>query len=271
MNPAGEDAARLSLDATILAMTRRARSHFGLAAREWMVFLTILIAAVQRYARAPETDPAFRDSTPLPLHLSGRISRRRVAEVTGLAPESVRRNVAKLMEQDVVREEDGGLHSRPGILAEMSAGGLVDEMLGLLCRDWGKGLRIVEAAKQANERLVAYRIGNIGLSWLISLQRQHGLAPATVETLLFLLTHPAAPATSERAMAEAAGIPRETLRRHIAILHARGLMRARSLAAGLCPHAVARHHAHAEARERRRLSDSLREDFLRLGVLAQPS
>jgi hypothetical protein len=255
-----------SLDATILAMNRRARGHFGLAPREWLVLLTIITAAVQRYARAPETDPRFLDVTPLPLHLSGRISRRRVAEVTGLAPESVRRHVLRLMDFGLVREEGGGLHSRPGILAEMSASGLVDDLLETLRHGWGGALRTVEPVKQANERLIAYRIGNTGLSWLVSLQRQHGLSPAAVETLLFLLTSRLGPASSERTLAATAGIPRETWRRHMVRLATGGLVHQTPAGPRPNPEAVALHHRHEEARERQRLFEALKQDFLRLGV-----
>jgi hypothetical protein len=255
------------LDATILAMTRRARADFRLSAREWLVLLTIVTAAVQRYVRAPEADPRYLDATPLPLHLSGRISRRRVAEVTGLAPESVRRVVLRLMAADLVREEDGGLHSRPGILGEMSASGLVDELLELLCRCWGGGLRIVAPRMRDQARPIAYRIGNVGLSWLVSLQRQHALSPAAIETLLILMERPDGERLSERALAAEVLIPRETLRRHVSQFAARGLVEHTPAGPRIRPEARAKHLQHPEARERQHLSDQLRQDLLRMGVV----
>ncbi|MFN3590933.1 MAG: hypothetical protein ACK4TG_01955 [Thermaurantiacus sp.] len=267
MIPAGRHASGQSLDAIILALTRRARGHFGLAPREWLVLLTIVTAAVQRYVRAPETDPRFLDATPLPLHLSGRISRRRVAEVTGLAPETVRRTVLRLIGADLVREERGGLHSRPGILAEMSEAGLVDDLLALLCAGWGSNLCLVSPRKEETARLVAYRLGNTGLGWLVSLQRQYPLSPATVEALLFLLTDTDCASLSERATARAADLPRETLRRHFAQLAVHGLTEQTPLGPQLLPAAAMRHRQHPETRERERLSEQLLQDFLRLGVL----
>jgi CRP-like cAMP-binding protein len=64
---------------------------------ELTIFLTVNVAGIQRLVRLPEIPEAFRGYEALPNELVGSISRRAIAEATGLPRETVRRTVNDLI------------------------------------------------------------------------------------------------------------------------------------------------------------------------------
>lgn len=62
-----------------------------------LVWLTVGTATIQKYMRQNSQDPAYRTAVPLPVELSGGVSRRAIARTTGLPTETVRRCVADLI------------------------------------------------------------------------------------------------------------------------------------------------------------------------------
>jgi biotin operon repressor len=90
----------------------------------------IAVATVQRYARAPG-DGAHSGPDPLPPTLSGTISRRRLADASGLPRETVARHVRQLLERGLVVEHGHGkLATPPGLLKAVTPTGLLDRMAG---------------------------------------------------------------------------------------------------------------------------------------------
>ena len=248
------------LDAAILAMNLRMRRSLELTPTEWLVFLAIITAAIQRYARAPDVDPQYRGSTPLAPDLAGRISGRRVSEALHLPAETVRQVVRRLIRRGLVREDAAGLHGKLGILSELSEAGLVKAVLLILLPIGSSNEEFSIEALTANERLVTYAIGNTGLSWMLSLERQYGLSPAVMETFLFLLTATAVPA-AQRELARLIDMPRITLRRHLAVLADKQLAHEASVDSRLLPGVREAHLQHPEAAERLRLLGTLIREF----------
>ena len=92
------------------------------------VYMMIAVAAVQRFARAP--DGAHVGMDPLPESKLGTISRRRIADASGLPRETVARHVRNLIERGVVVEVGRGrLTIPPGLLRELEPTGLPERML----------------------------------------------------------------------------------------------------------------------------------------------
>jgi hypothetical protein len=69
----------------------------GMTIVELTVFLIVSVAGVQRLVRQPDIPEQMRGTEPLPVFLVGTISRRAVAEASGLPRETVRRIIAKLI------------------------------------------------------------------------------------------------------------------------------------------------------------------------------
>lgn len=242
----------------MLQSSRRLRGSLGLSAGEWPVFLAIITAAIQRYARAPDGDPGFRDATPLPADLVCPISRRRIADAVHLPQETVRRTVRRLSSRGLVREGERGVHGTVGVLGRLDDAGLVEDAVRSLLGDAIADGRHVVDGYPAKVRLVAYHTGNAGLGMLASLRRQYRLPPDVQETLLFLLTRAGEAPLSQRALATQTGFPRETARRHLAQLAERGVLAGSTT---LAPGARAGHLAHPEAAERLRLVRQLRQEL----------
>ena len=99
---------------TLLMLNLELQQRFGLRAEEYQVFLLIVMATVQRLARAPGDNEALLDRTPLPPEESGSISRRRIAESLEIPLETVRRTVAGLLARGMVVERRRGCLSTPG-------------------------------------------------------------------------------------------------------------------------------------------------------------
>jgi biotin operon repressor len=94
------------------------------------LYLLIAVATVQRYARAPGDD-THSGAEPLPPTLAGTISRRRLADASGLPRETVARHVRELMARGLVVEHGHGkLATPPGLLRTVMPTGVLDRMAG---------------------------------------------------------------------------------------------------------------------------------------------
>jgi hypothetical protein len=71
----------------------------GMNLTELTVFLIVSVAGVQRLVRQPDIPEPLRGTEPLPVPLVGTISRRAIAEASGISRETVRRIVAQLIER----------------------------------------------------------------------------------------------------------------------------------------------------------------------------
>jgi hypothetical protein len=139
------DLARLALDAerfreleriaayeianALLLTSLDLQTRVGLRAEPYQVFMLIVIATVQRYARATDQDERYLTRTPLPTVLSGAISRRRIAEVLGIPLETVRRHVAGLLSHGLIVERSRGKLSTPGGTLERIGGDATPEKI----------------------------------------------------------------------------------------------------------------------------------------------
>jgi biotin operon repressor len=92
------------------------------------IYLLIAVASVQRYARAPG-DGRHGGPDPLPPTLSGTISRRRLADASGLPRETVARHVRELLARGLVVERGHGkLATPPGLLQAVTPTGVLERM-----------------------------------------------------------------------------------------------------------------------------------------------
>jgi biotin operon repressor len=99
----------------------------GLRPDACQVYMLIAVSAVQRYARAPEA--AHVGADPLPAERIGTISRRRLADASGLPRETVARHVRNLIERGLVIERGRGqLTTPPGLLRDLAPTGLLDRL-----------------------------------------------------------------------------------------------------------------------------------------------
>ena len=93
------------------------------------IYILIGISSIQAFARAPQ--PAHLDGEPLPVHLTGSISRRRLADVSGLPRETVARHVRHLIDRGLVIERGRGcLAVPPGVLKNVAPTGVLERMAG---------------------------------------------------------------------------------------------------------------------------------------------
>jgi len=91
------------------------------------IYMLIAVSAVQRYARAP--DEAHVGAGPLPTKEIGTISRRRLADASGLPRETVARHVRNLIERGLVVEHGRGqLATPPGLLRDLAPTGLPERL-----------------------------------------------------------------------------------------------------------------------------------------------
>lgn len=257
MTPAAEQAAVVAIDLAVLRQSVRFRTALGLSAAEWRVFLAVMTAAVHQYLNAPQPDPRFLDGRPLPPNLAGRTSCRRVADVTGLPPETVRRITARLIEGGHLRRDAHGLHSASGTYVRFAADGTLNAGMQALAVACGADRAAATARMRMEPRITAYRLSNIGLQLQLSLARQYDLAPAPLDLFLSLLLQPPA-ARSRRDAARLVGLPHETLRRHVVRLTDRGLLVPGPGIPCVPQDVRARHPSHPEAAERLRLAARLR-------------
>lgn len=111
------------------------QTAMNLRAEEDLVYRTIILAAIQRILRERgPTEPVFMGKTPLPTQQITPVSMRRVAEVTGIPRETVRRHVEFLKERGLVGQHpDGGVYA-PNSLQVRTAAGIMDKRLNSILR-----------------------------------------------------------------------------------------------------------------------------------------
>lgn len=80
---------------------------------ELQVFMIIGAAGLQRFVRLRPLPLEHSGDDPLPIQFRSGISRRQIAELTGLSRESIRRTVLRLIERGLVIEPSRGLLVHP--------------------------------------------------------------------------------------------------------------------------------------------------------------
>ena len=83
---------------SFLIQQRLYGDYLGLSPTRTMVFLTVMAASTQRFARASDLDDSYRGAKVLPRSEVIPISRRAIAAATNLPRETVRRIVAELVQ-----------------------------------------------------------------------------------------------------------------------------------------------------------------------------
>lgn len=102
-----------------LALHAIINDTFAMPPAKLLLYMTIMMAAVQRVMRGDELPDDLRDATPLPDEYVRYISRRALAEATGLSRETVRRMVAEMLDEGLLTEGPrGGLAAKSGLLAQ---------------------------------------------------------------------------------------------------------------------------------------------------------
>lgn len=104
--------------ATSLTAMERA---YGMRPAELQVFLLIGLAGVQRVLRERPLPDGIAGMEPVPLERLSGISRRQLAELTGLSREAIRRTTLRLVERGlVVEKERGALVHTPGSFQKLN-------------------------------------------------------------------------------------------------------------------------------------------------------
>lgn len=102
-----------------LALHAIVSATFAMPPAKLLLYVTIMMAAVQRVMRGNELPEDLRDTTPLPDEHVRYISRRALAAATGMSRETVRRMVIELLAEGLLTEGPrGGLAARAGLLAQ---------------------------------------------------------------------------------------------------------------------------------------------------------
>jgi biotin operon repressor len=84
-----------------------------------LLYVTILVAAVQKVMRSGELPEPLRGTAVLPIELTGFISRRGLASATGVSRETVRRYVSEMLDEGLlITGTRGRVAAQPGILAQ---------------------------------------------------------------------------------------------------------------------------------------------------------
>lgn len=109
---------------------------YGLKPADLLVFNLVALASVQRSARSVQVGDQFSDDFNPSNEGNGAISRRRIAECTGLARTSVSRSLSRLMQRGLVMESGRGRLQVPvGIIMrgeyEIDANDLYGPIVGL--------------------------------------------------------------------------------------------------------------------------------------------
>jgi hypothetical protein len=119
--------AMYEIASAILDLTGDVHRTLGLRPDACQIYMLIAVSAVQRYARAP--DEAHVGADPLPTAAIGTISRRRLADASGLPRETVARHVRHLIERGLVIEHGRGQVSiPPGLLRDLAPTGLLERL-----------------------------------------------------------------------------------------------------------------------------------------------
>ncbi|MCU0855929.1 MAG: hypothetical protein MUF63_13735 [Rhodobacteraceae bacterium] len=113
---------------TLVNMTSDIQKTLDLRPEACQIYLIIAVTVVQRYAREPSGGD-HDGVDPLPLPLSGSVSRRRISDITGIPRETVARHVRHLIDRGLVAElGTGRLITPPGLLRDISPSGLPDRL-----------------------------------------------------------------------------------------------------------------------------------------------
>lgn len=100
------------------------QGRLKLRPEECLVFLAVIAATVQRFARSATPDSDHLTREPIPPELRSSISRRRLSDSLGIPLETVRRHIARLKERGLVVEHGRGqLSSSGGTLRIMGDSG----------------------------------------------------------------------------------------------------------------------------------------------------
>jgi hypothetical protein len=111
-----------ALTNTIVSMLSNMGRAWGLRPAELQIFLIIGTASLQRFVRLKPPPLEHSGDTPLPTPFRSGISRRQIAELTGLSRESIRRTVLRLMERGLVVEPARGLLVHPQGMMQWGSG-----------------------------------------------------------------------------------------------------------------------------------------------------
>jgi hypothetical protein len=105
----------------------------GMRPAKLVVYLVIVLATVQKYLRSPTSDN--RGIDPMIEADCAQISRRAIAESTGIPRENVRRIVRELLEEGRIVEAPGGfVRQPPGFMLDPAIGSGVLKMLSGLTK-----------------------------------------------------------------------------------------------------------------------------------------
>lgn len=118
-----------------LSAHRLIGSALQVAPAEMLVYLTVAVASGQRLIRSGSMPDDLRGGAPLPNHLRGGISRRGIAEATGLPRETVRRHVATLIGSGRVVEMTRGRVAVPAdFLEQIDSRAAIAELATIVAR-----------------------------------------------------------------------------------------------------------------------------------------
>lgn len=102
-----------ALTNTIVSMLSDMGRAWEMKPAELQVFMIIGVSGLQRFVRIKPLPLEHSGDAPLPTELRSGISRRQIAELTGLSREGVRRTVIRLMERGLIIEPTRGLLVHP--------------------------------------------------------------------------------------------------------------------------------------------------------------
>jgi hypothetical protein len=114
---------------TLVNLTSDIQKTLDLRPEACQIYLVIAVTVVQRYARDP-SGGEHDGVDPLPLPMSGSVSRRRISDITGIPRETVARHVRHLIDRGLVTEiGTGRLITPPGLLQDIGPSGLPDRLV----------------------------------------------------------------------------------------------------------------------------------------------
>jgi len=106
------------------------------------VYMIVAISGSQRYTRTAPPG-AFDGDAPLPSEMIGSVSRRRIADISGIPRETVARHVRTLIERGLVVEVGvGKLITPPGLLRDIGPTGLPDRLFSEFAQTAQKLVRL---------------------------------------------------------------------------------------------------------------------------------
>jgi len=122
--------AMFALSNLFLSSHRRLSGHRAMGPAALLVYVTVSVANIQKLMRERVIPPEYSATAVLPREHVVPISRSAIAATTGLPRETVRRNVARLIEEGLLMEDErGGITVMPGMIANERLEPLLDTML----------------------------------------------------------------------------------------------------------------------------------------------